>query len=826
MHQSSGRIDRHALRSLEGEGQADGGAHGGGDGYVEGFDGLDVPEGGRSRSGPGYEAGVVASEVEALVTARVVLANHLALAVKASVDHPYASLCGVGRDDGLRFGSRKRAEVVLIVAVVEVVLSLGASGHEGEELVSVTQVAAGGSDACGFGLEVELGRLSLSVAQTIVAERDHFDALDVGDGLIDSLVVVERRVGLVSIDGGLHACGVGGVHLAYHCAALKALCLLVNAVEDDNAGIHRRVVGEGGVGNLLDGVVLIYNGVVGIVGALFVEEAEGVVLLPRHGAISRAEGGGLMTAVPILGNVGGRVEVAEVLQGLVVDTHARTASTEGNGLEEEVHLLVVFLAHNWHEHHFAVGGVATDGDTVVATVGGGHIAPGTFALLDVGEGVDVVVAATAYARTEEDRAVGQFFTLGLIATRSRTVVDGAKHVPGGAEVVGVDDAVALVLGPYGAVKAVVVLHLDIAALGDTARTDKEGFHGGLVVLVNEEAVDAFGHVLGLGDGPFVGLLVVGGAHTCHGVGVGGGAVGNVVTVPANHSSADTHDEHFVALAVGHYGSIAEAHLPLRAGIVAQTVGEELLFAPGLTVVLGDAVLDVHLAVADVRTTGTVVGDGEDMAVGSGGDGGNAVGLRAAIRHVEFLEGLGLLYGLLQDNHKVLQRHALVATRLGERGGALLEATHADVLLGGGRGIGVAAHVERFGALEGGVVDEVETIASHYHAFGGRDSIGRCVRSARRTTDIAVFSRHVVDTCAQREAADLVAFPDGVPSAVSVARSERTVGRVDDSLHLHEFKADGRTRIHAFSPEGEGAQATEVVHGIARAVNLDEVAVNV
>ena len=399
-------------------------------------------------------------------------------------------------------------------------------------------------------------------------------------------------------------------------------------------------------------------------------------------------------------------------------------------------------------------------------------------------------------------------------------------MPGVAEVVGVDDAVALVLGPYGAVEAVVVLHLDIAALGNTARTDEEGFHGGLVVLVNEEAVDAFGHVLGLGDGPFVSALVVGGAHTCHGVGVGGGAVGDVVTVPANHSSADTHDEHFVALAVGHNGSIAEAHLPLRIGIVAQTVGEELLFAPGLTVVLGDAVLDVHLAVADVRTAGTVVGDGEDMAVGSGGDGGNAVGLITAIRHVEFLERFGFLYGLLQDNHEVLQRHALVATRLGEGCGALFEATHADVLLGGGRGIGVAAHVERFGALEGGVVDEVETIASHHHAFGGSDSIGRCVRSARRTTDIAVFSRHVVDTCAQREAADLVAFPDGVPSAVSVARSERTVGCVDDSLHLHEFKTDGRASVHSFSPEGERADATEVVHGIVRAVNLDEVAVNV
>ena len=347
----------------------------------------------------------------------------------------------------------------------------------------------------------------------------------------------------------------------------------------------------------------------------------------------------------------------------------------------------------------------------------------------------------------------------------------------------------------------------------------------MVVLVNEEAVDAFGHVLGLGDGPFVGLLVVGGAHTCHGVGVGGGAVGNVVTVPANHSSADTHDEHFVALAVGHYGSIAKAYLPLWAGIVAQTVGEEFLFAPGLTVVLGDAVLDVHLAVADVRTAGTVVGDGEDMAVGGGGDGGNAVGLRTGICHVEFLEGLGLLYGLLEHNHKVLQRHALVATRLGERGGALFEATHADVLLGGGRGIGVAAHVERFGALEGGVVDKVETIASHHHTFGGRDSVGGSARCARSATNVAVFGRHVVDTCAQREAADLAACPDGVPSFACVARGEPTVGCVDDSFHLHEFKADGRTRIHAFSPEGEGAQIREVVHGIVRAVKLDEVAVD-
>ena len=215
-----------------------------------------------------------------------------------------------------------------------------------------------------------------------------------------------------------------------------------------------------------------------------------------------------------------------------------------------------------------------------------------------------------------------------------------------------------------------------------------------------------------------------------------------------------------------------------------------------------------------------------MAVGSGGDGGNAVGLITAIRHVEFLERFGFLYGLLQDNHEVLQRHALVATRLGERGGALLEATHADVLLRGGRGIGVAAHVERFGAREGGVVDKVETITSHHHAFGGGDGVGRCARSARCSTDIAVFGRHVVDTCAQREAADLAACPDGVPSAVSVARSERAVGCVDDSLHLHEFKADGRTRIHAFSPEGERADATEVVHGIVRAVNLDEVAVNV
>ena len=76
--------------------------------------------------------------------------------------------------------------------------------------------------------------------------------------------------------------------------------------------------------------------------------------------------------------------------------------------------------------------VADDEEIDFAAVGGGHISPGTFALLNVGEGVDVVVAATAYAGTEEDGAVGQFFTLGLVAARSRTVVDGAQHVPGSA----------------------------------------------------------------------------------------------------------------------------------------------------------------------------------------------------------------------------------------------------------------------------------------------------------------------------------------------------------------------------------------------------------
>ena len=215
-----------------------------------------------------------------------------------------------------------------------------------------------------------------------------------------------------------------------------------------------------------------------------------------------------------------------------------------------------------------------------------------------------------------------------------------------------------------------------------------------------------------------------------------------------------------------------------------------------------------------------------MTVGRGGNGRDAVGLGARVGDVEVLLGFGLGYVLAEYDDEVLQRDALVATRLYERGGAFLQARHVHVLRRAAAGIALSVDGECLYAAYGSMVDKVKAVAGDDVTLGSGDGVGRSMRRTRCTADVTALGGHVVDACAQRKSADDVAFPDSVPRLACIAGGEGTVGFIDLGAGLHQFEADGGSGVHAFGPERERAQSAKVVHRVARAMDFYEVAVHV
>ena len=388
--------------------------------------------------------------------------------------------------------------------------------------------------------------------------------------------------------------------------------------------VDRGVVGEGRIRDLLDGVVLIDDGISATVSAVrvfLVNKTDGVVFLPRHGAVGTADVRALVVSVPVLRNGFRRAVVRERFQRLVVDTHIGASAAERHTLEEEEHLLVVFLAGDGNEHHFAVAGVVERRHAVVALAREGHFSPRTFSLLRVGEGEDIETASAVAATRQEHTAVGQFFSLRLVAVGHGAYVTSAEELPCFAKVVRIEHPVGRFVASLSAaaaneVEAAVFVDLRLRALADFSAADKPTTDGAVGALVELRIDKLFVDVLRFAPS---GTIVVA-IPACPSL--------MVVARAAEESrrARTRSDDHAGALAVANDAGVAIASLLVSNGsvAVARHHGRLQNVVPGLSVVVAAADVEVNASAADVGAAETVVGNSYDSAVVGRGDGRDAV----------------------------------------------------------------------------------------------------------------------------------------------------------------------------------------------------------
>ena len=452
------------------------------------------------------------------------------------------------------------------------------------------------------------------------------------EGSQDFLVCLFSRVCLIRryhvVDSGL----LGQVGAAYIAVAVfkELIYLLAHAGAYIVRISHGGVVGVSVVGDVVERVILINECVVGAEGRLFIEEAYRVVVLQNHRGVSRPHLAGLVTAVPVSCESGGRSEVGGRGEFLVVDAHVGAARAIGNRLQGNVEFLVVAVAAGWENEDFAVGGVALRHGATVAAAREGYRAPRTGGSGLICIGKDIEIASAIGAAAEHYGTVGQFFALRLVAGGSRRDVDAAERVPRLAEVVGINHTVAVGACAKGGVDAIVRTNLNLTALADAARTEEEALHCAERAGI-EKGIDVFGDFLISGPR----CAVVFAVEACHAVGVAARCGGSAVNGVA--ANADKH--HLAGLGVGHGGCIAEAAVYRAA--CARALCNLKLCAPRLSVVLRDAAVNVYAAVADVGTAIAIVAHSKDVAVLSRRDGGNAVRVLTRLRDEDVCL---LLYG--------------------------------------------------------------------------------------------------------------------------------------------------------------------------------------
>ena len=282
-----------------------------------------------------------------------------------------------------------------------------------------------------------------------------------------------------------------------------------------------------------------------------------------------------------------------------------------------------------HQHDFSIAGCLSCADAPFDIVAGYALAPAACLLIvpDVREVVDVEVAAVPLAGGEDDIAVGQFLAFRLVAAHAGAVLavetGGAQNVPRQTEVIAVDDVVAghillvhLRASQYRAIQAVVFIFPDDAALHDAPGADEHG------TRVGQHLVERVGDIFCLGPR----AATVGAVPA-------GDAVGLLArTIYIYYIAGDRHAENAVRGAVCHHSHIAvatvigtfDSRAPLDHGVC----------RPGATVVLARAGGNVDFAVTDIQDAVAPVGDGNQMTLASGGDGGNTVGNVVTVKGVE------------------------------------------------------------------------------------------------------------------------------------------------------------------------------------------------
>ena len=129
---------------------------------------------------------------------------------------------------------------------------------------------------------------------------------------------------------------------------------------------------------------------------LLVDEAHSSVCLQIHGTVCRGCGAHLVETVPVLAEVDHAVHVGHVGQFLVEDAHVGTSAACRQGLQGQVHVLLVVVANHGDDEYFAVRAVAAGGETGTCKGALGIGAPGTSALQCVLVGVDVVYASATH----------------------------------------------------------------------------------------------------------------------------------------------------------------------------------------------------------------------------------------------------------------------------------------------------------------------------------------------------------------------------------------------------------------------------------------------
>ena len=228
---------------------------------------------------------------------------------------------------------------------------------------------------------------------------------------------------------------------------------------------------------MLDRIVLVNDRVTTLSGRaegfFFIEEAKRVVVLPRHGRVSRTDARSLVRTFPVVREVSRRIEVRCNSERLVVDTHVRAAAgTEGHRLQSEVKFLAGGALLHRHNHHFAVASVARS----LLQTRVSHVAPLTGTGFHIGETIDVEVATATHTRAHQNRAVGEFFRLGFICTFGHSGNRSlAEHIPVLTKVVGIEHPVREHVGAskYNSIETIVRTHLHTVALHNTTATEEE-----------------------------------------------------------------------------------------------------------------------------------------------------------------------------------------------------------------------------------------------------------------------------------------------------------------------------------------------------------------
>ena len=216
----------------------------------------------------------------------------------------------------------------------------------------------------------------------------------------------------------------------------------------------------------------------------------------------------------------------------------------------------------------------------------------------------------------------------------------------------------------------------------------------------------------------LGLFVELTTHLCHAVGVACSRVGGIVAIPADGFTANHHNQDFVAFGIGHHSGITETDFPkFFVLLFAQTIGNEELGAPSLTVVGRNTSLDVHFTETDVATTGTIVADSHYLTVLGRADGRNTVGGLSGHSDEKVLLRFEFAESTFHGYFEVREQHTLVRALAAEVGRShVLQSRYFNLLLLVSHLVGLAVGRELNALGTGNHVLKGKLVARH-HVFG-------------------------------------------------------------------------------------------------------------